>query len=77
MFPLDVPKKYRRLYQKAMSGKSRRAALRCHCLMCVSWRASEVTLCTAPTCPLYPYRLGGSANHASDPSQGVHGASKS
>lgn len=52
----DVPAKYRKLYERAMSGKSRNAAIRAHCLMCMGWRASDVPNCTAPTCPLYSYR---------------------
>ena len=57
MRPYDVPPKYQRLYEKAKSGKSRRAGIRCHCLMCVGWRAKEVELCTAIECPLYAYRM--------------------
>ena len=67
MRPLDVPVKYRALYAKAMSGKSRRAAVRAHCLMCVGWVPEEVTKCTAPNCPLYPYRL-------TRPIEGLEGA---
>jgi hypothetical protein len=73
MFPLDVPKKYRQLHQKAMSGKSRRAAIRCHCLMCVGWSAKEVVGCTATGCPSYPYRMNARADV---PLQGVHGAAR-
>jgi hypothetical protein len=53
----DVPQKYQRLYEKAQTGKSRRAGIRCHCLMCVGWRAKDLELCTATECPLYPYRM--------------------
>ena len=59
MRDLDVPKKFKQLYQRAMSGKSRKAAVRCHCLMCCGWQMAEVELCTAKTCPKYPYRLSG------------------
>ena len=54
----DVPERYRGLYRRAMTGKSRRAAVRANCLMCCGWQFVEVERCTAPTCPLYPYRLG-------------------
>ena len=73
MFPLDVPTKYRELYQKAMAVKSRRAAIRCHFLACVGWSARDVALCTATECPLYRYRIKARADV---PLQGVHGASR-
>ena len=44
--------------RRAMTGKSRKAAVRAHCLMCCGWQYVEVENCTAPTCPLHPYRLG-------------------
>ena len=55
----DVPDHCRKLYRRAMTGKSRRAAIRAHCLMCVGYAPSEVRRCTATACPLYPYRLKG------------------
>lgn len=51
----DVPARYQPLYRQAMGGKSRKAAIRCFCLECVGWNEAEARLCTAPTCPLYPY----------------------
>ena len=33
-------------------------AIRCQCLECVGWSASEVKECTDHHCPLYPFRLG-------------------
>ena len=53
----DVPKQYQDTLRKAQSG-SRRAAIRCYCLMCVGWARSEVECCTAPLCPLFPFRNG-------------------
>ena len=47
---------YRRAYDKAMSGKSLRAAIDSKCLDCVCWEQVEVKKCTAVTCPLHPYR---------------------
>jgi len=55
----DVPPKYRDLYRKAYAGKSRKAAIRAHCLECVYWSADEVRRCTALACPLYEFRLRG------------------
>ncbi len=55
---LDVPRKYASTYRRAMSGRSLKASIRSHCLMCCGWDAEGVRLCTAPTCPLYPHRLG-------------------
>lgn len=52
----DVPKRYEKLYKKAMLGRSRKAAMRMFCLECVGYENSEVSLCTDPECPLYPYR---------------------
>lgn len=52
----DCPAKFRNLYRRAWSGKSRQAAIRAHCLECVGWSPREVDRCTAPACPLYEYR---------------------
>ena len=51
----DIPAKYRKLYEQGRAGKAK-AAIRCHCLMCVGWEPSEVELCTAIGCPLYTLR---------------------
>ena len=50
----DVPMRYRATYKRALSGKSPKAAIKAHCLMCCGWQLKEVKLCTAPHCPLYP-----------------------
>jgi hypothetical protein len=55
---MDVPDRYRYMYDRAMSGRSRRTAIRLHCLMCMGWKQSDVPKCTATGCPLYPYRSG-------------------
>ncbi len=52
----DVPERFRNLYARAMSGKSRLAAIKCFCVQCMGWSKAEVDRCTAPTCPLYSYR---------------------
>jgi len=52
----QMPRIYRATYDKAMSGNSRRAAMRAFCLECVAWQIREVYTCTCTACPLYPYR---------------------
>lgn len=53
----DVPAKYRPGYLCAAQGKaSPRRAIKSFCLECVMWLPEEVTLCTAPACPLFAYR---------------------
>ena len=47
--------KYRKLYEQGRAGKAK-AAIRCHCLMCVGWEPNEVEQCTATGCPLYTLR---------------------
>lgn len=46
---------YIKLYDKAMTGKSRVAAMKAKCLDCVCWQGAEISRCGVPTCPLYPY----------------------
>ena len=52
----QIPGKCRLLYLRAWGGKSRKAAMRAFCLECMGYDAAEVRRCTAPACPLYPYR---------------------
>jgi hypothetical protein len=33
-------------------------AIRAFCLECVGWSSDEVYKCTAPNCPLFPFRFG-------------------
>ena len=54
-----IPKKYKKLYEKAVSGRSRKAAIRSQCLECVGYFPKEITLCTDKGCPLYLYRESG------------------
>lgn len=51
-----VPAKFLKLYDRAMLGKSAKAAIKAHCLMCCGWSRKAVIGCTAPGCPLYPLR---------------------
>ena len=51
-----IPKTYQSIYGKAVTGKSRKAAMHAQCLECCGWQIKEVFLCTDVGCPLYPYR---------------------
>lgn len=55
----DFPQSYRGHYLRAMQGKSRQAAIRANCLICMGFNASEVQRCTALACPLFAYRIRG------------------
>lgn len=52
----DMPRSYRATYDKAVSGKSLRAAVNAQCLECVGWQRAEVRLCTCFACPLWAIR---------------------
>jgi len=52
----QMPKSYRNIYEKALRGKSKAAAIKAHCLECAGWRPTEVARCTSLGCPLFPYR---------------------
>ena len=53
-----MPKSYRLIYKRAMLGKSRKAGIKAFCNECMGWEGLQgsVRACTAPACPLYPYR---------------------
>ncbi len=70
----DIPPKYRAMYKRAMSGKSRKAAMRIFCLECFGYSEMEVSLCTDPNCPLYPYR--GNKTVCLPLKEGVEGTAK-
>lgn len=53
---VQMPRQYRAIYKKAVSGKSRKAAMHAFCLECCGWQIKEVFLCTDLGCLLYPYR---------------------
>lgn len=64
----DTPETMRRTYLRAVGGRSKPAAIRAFCSECVGWDREEVRRCTAPACPLYPYRpFMGKANRVSRP----------
>jgi hypothetical protein len=52
---MDVPSRYRKMYNRTMVGHRPLAAMKTYCMMCVGWELEEMRLCTAPNCPLYPY----------------------
>jgi len=52
----EMPRLYRACYNKAVSGKSRKAAMRAFCAECCGYQIKEIYLCTDLGCPLYPYR---------------------
>jgi hypothetical protein len=54
----EYPPSTRESYRRAMEGRSRKAAIRAFCVMCMGYQPHHVRGCTAPWCPLYPYRLG-------------------
>jgi hypothetical protein len=47
---------HRTNYDRAMRGRSPKAAIKAHCLECVCWQKEEVRLCSSPACALFPYR---------------------
>lgn len=52
----NMPILHRSTYQKAVRGKSRKAAMCAFCAECCGYQIKEVYLCTDLGCPLYPYR---------------------
>jgi len=52
----QMPEDRRQTYLKAMGGKRRQLAIQANCDMCMGWHRKDVTSCTDPACPLFPYR---------------------
>ena len=52
----QIPRACRATYERAMQGKSRKAAMHAFCAECMGWQVTEVFRCTDTGCPLYPYR---------------------
>ena len=52
----DIPPRYRGRYLRTKLTHSPVNAIDAFCLECVGWQPKEVTLCTAPRCPLFQYR---------------------
>ena len=51
-----MPKQYRSVYDRAMTGRSRKAAMRAFCVACCGYEIREVFICSDLACPLWPYR---------------------
>jgi hypothetical protein len=65
----QMPRAYRANYDKAVQGKSLRAAVNAFCLECVYWFRKEVRFCTGLACPLYavrPYQIKPVDDHKKD-----------
>lgn len=54
----QIPESQRKTYQRAMTGRSRKAAIKAFCLECVGYIRVEVRNCSDVGCPLHPYRPG-------------------
>ena len=52
----QIPRAYRAIYDRAMTGKSRKAAMHIFCLECCGYQIQEVFLCSDLGCALYLYR---------------------
>ena len=52
----EIPRKYRRIFDKAMRGRSMKSGIHSFCLYCFGWIKTETEHCTNVICPLYPYR---------------------
>jgi len=52
----DIPKIYRKIYEKAVINGSKPAAIKAFCLECVCWQKNEIINCTSLDCPLYAVR---------------------
>ena len=53
----DAPR-YLNTFRRAYTGKSLRAAVNAFCIECNGFDPAAVRDCTAPACPLFPYRPG-------------------
>jgi len=52
----EMPKKYRKIYRKAVEDNNKNAAIQAFCLECVCWQKNEITNCSCLACPLYGLR---------------------
>jgi len=55
----DYPSTTKKKWTQAMNSNSRKAAIRCMCLLCLGGSPKEVSACTQPDCPLYKFRITG------------------
>jgi len=54
-----IPRRYKEMYERAMTGKDKQASIRSFCLECCGYAYIELDKCTNAGCPLYPHRLKG------------------
>ncbi len=52
----NIPRAYKATYERAVKGKSLRAAINSFCLECVCWSIEEIRNCSDLACPLYAVR---------------------
>ena len=52
----DIPEIYREIYEKAVLGGSKPAAIKAFCLECACWEKNEIIKCNSVACPLYMVR---------------------
>ena len=52
----QIPPIHKAVYKNAITGKSRKDAIKAQCLECCGWQKEEVRLCTDLACPLYVFR---------------------
>jgi len=56
----QIPQVFRKVYDRAVKGKSLRASVNARCLDCCHWQRSAVRDCPALSCPLWavrPYQI--------------------
>ena len=54
-----MPKRLHPIYRRAMGGKSRKAAIRAHCLASQGWDPEAIRECSSRMCPTWCYRQAG------------------
>jgi len=52
----QIPKKYRKIYKKAVEANNKTEAIKALCLECVCWQKNEIINCSCLACPLYGLR---------------------
>jgi hypothetical protein len=53
---VNVPKACQKLFIRAMTGKSKAASIKFHCLECCGYYRNTVRDCTCVTCGMFMYR---------------------
>ncbi len=65
----DVPAQYRKVFERAFSGKSPGSAIKAKCLLCSCFDRQEIQKCPVRDCSLFPYRPYQPAGAQKPPSQ--------